>query len=451
MAKSLTEFLGELIATTASADISASARERARVSLVHNLAVASAGRRREQVAHRLAQSSYSASAQATLLHNGARVCADAAAFANGALFHARSQDDTHPDSTSHPGAPVMAAALAIAEETGASGQEFLDAVIIGYEVLCRVGRDFDQLVSKRGYRAAAVFGVFGATAAAARLLKLDADQAGHALGLATHLAGGLSQVWHEGSAEFPLQLGFAARSGVEAARAASAGATAARYAFEGPRGFYNAYAGVAGPADEAVADYGHWQIEEVTVKPYPACAILQGPMQVLCGLLEREGLRGDDVASIELHLNPYEASYTGIDNVGPFASATATKMSAQFCLGNALAFGRLALADLEQLADEAVLSHAAKILVVPTPHVAERICHLRVTTSSGQMIEQTLDEPVGRPSVPQIRAFALGLAGEMGADEPDVARMIDLIAEIDSAANVGDLVAHVAGIGVVAA
>src|SRR5690606_9744079 len=98
----------------------------------------------------------------------------------------------------HPGAPVMAAALAIAEEYDSTGAEFLEAIIIGYEVLCRIGRDFDQEVTGRGFRAAGVYGVFGATAAAARLMRLTSAQTAHALGIATHLAGGLAQVWQEG-------------------------------------------------------------------------------------------------------------------------------------------------------------------------------------------------------------------------------------------------------------
>lgn len=451
MAESITEFLGALASSTNSSDISDIARQRARISLIHNLSVAMAGRRREQVAYLIAQSEQAGPARVTLLHNGARVGVDAAAFANGALFHARSQDDTHPDSTSHPGAPVMAAALAIAEERGASGREFLDAVILGYEVLCRAGRDFDQQVTQRGYRAAAVFGVFGAAAAAARLMKLDAGQSGHALGLASHLAGGLAQVWHEGSAEFPLQLGFAARNGVTAARAAAAGATAATFAFEGPRGFYNAYSGMTVPATEALADHGHWQIEEVTVKPYPACAILQGPMQLLCRVLKEEGIAGSDVRSIELQLNPYEAGYTGIDNPGPFASATATKMSAQFCLGNALAFGRLALHDLEELHRPDVLAEAAKVRVVPTPHIAERFCRILLRTAGGVVIDRSLDMPVGRPNLDEIRAFAVGLSGEIGAVPQDMERLVAVIEALDDAPDVGGLITTVAGIGARAA
>ncbi|AXV17885.1 hypothetical protein CYG48_19025 (plasmid) [Neorhizobium sp. SOG26] len=446
MANSITEFLGDLVATTASADISASARQRAGVSLVHNLAVAMAGRRREQVAYRIAQSEQ-ATSLATLLHNGARVGVDAAAFANGALFHARSQDDTHPDSTSHPGAPVMAAALALAEERGASGRDFIDAVILGYEILCRVGRDFDQQVTQRGYRAAAVFGIFGAAAAAARLMRLDAVQTGHALGLASHMAGGLAQVWHEGSAEFPLQLGFAARNGIIAARAAEAGATAATFALEGPRGFYHAYAGMTAAMTEPRAELDHWQIEEVTVKPYPACAILQGPLQLLCRILDEEGLSCADVVCLELQLNPYEAAYTGIDNRGPFASATATKMSAQFCLGNALTYGRLALHDLEELGNPDVLAQADKVRVVPTPSIAERFCRIRIRTRAGGEIDRCLDTPVGRPHPEEIRAFAAGLAGEIGAGAAAMERLAATIETLGDARDVHGLIKTVVGIG----
>jgi len=444
---SLTQFLGRLIHETTAEQMTSKAIERAKVSLVHNSAVALAGRNREQIAYRIAEASYASPAGATLLHNGARVTTEGAAFANGALFHARSQDDTHPDSTSHPGSPVMAAALAVAEERGASGREFLEAVILGYEVLCRVGRDFDQQVTGRGYRAAAVFGGFGAAAATARLMKLDAEQTGHALGLVTHLSGGLSQVWHEGSAEFPLQLGFAARNGIVAARAAAAGATAAIYALDGPRGFFNAYAGATEPAKEAIADYGHWQIEEVTVKPYPACAILQGPLQLLCRMIEDDGLSASDVEHLVLELNPYEARYTGIDNAGPFVSATATKMSAQFCLGNALALGRLALADLERVADPAVLAEAAKIKLVENPEVPERLCRITIRTATGSEIARSLDEAVGRPSPAEIHAFAIGLAGEIAASAEEMNHLVAQIEAVDKAPDISALIAAAAGMG----
>ena len=444
---SLSEYLGAIAVGTPADRISSNAVERAKVSLVHNLIVALAGREREPVAHRLAAEHYALPAQATILHSGLKASTEGAAFANGALFHARSQDDTHPDSTSHPGAPVMAAAFAVAEECKSTGAEFIHAVIIGYEVLCRLGRDFDQQVSGKGFRAAAVYGVFGAAGAAARLMGLNEKQAAHALGLASHLSGGLLQVWQEGSAESPLQLGFGARNGIVAARAAAAGATAARLAFEGSRGFYNAYAGTTARADEALADHGLWQIEQVTVKPYPACAILQGPLQLLTAILDGEGFAGDCVEDVALELSPYEARYTGIDNPGPFGSPIAAKMSAQFCLGNTLARRRLALSDLSRLEDRETLSQAAKISVVQNAEIPERLSRITIRTVDGRRVSRMLEEPVGRPSLRDVGVFAAGLSEEIGASRQQVASLLDLVGSLETHDDIAALVSMAAGIG----
>ena len=327
----LVETLGRFVAATPSEAIPDGTRARAVVSLLHNLVVARAGRGRYPAAELVARRFHAQPAIATLLACGSKVEPAAAAMANGALFHARSQDDTHPGSTSHPGAPVMAAALAVAEETGASGRDVLDAVILGYEVLGRVGSDIHEALTGRGFRAAAVLGGFGAAAASARLMGLDAAQTAHALAFAAHGAGGLSQVWIEGSAEYPMQLGQGARHGVEAARLASCGMTAARAILEGSRGFDLAYAGGAAAPRRILSGLGvDWQMDAATVKPFPACAILQGPLEAL-----RDGLApGERVQQIALHLPPFEAAYPGIDNPGPvWPSPGATKMSAQFCLG----------------------------------------------------------------------------------------------------------------------
>ncbi len=156
MTVSLTQTLGRLVADTPADAIPAAIVERAKISLVHNLVVGLAGRSRVGAAHITAQRLWGVPAEATLLYDGARVSVEGAAFANAALLNARSQDDTHPASTSHPGSPTMAAALACAEVQGATGGAFLTAVVLGYEVLCRVGRDFDEQITGPGFHAAAV-------------------------------------------------------------------------------------------------------------------------------------------------------------------------------------------------------------------------------------------------------------------------------------------------------
>jgi 2-methylcitrate dehydratase PrpD len=439
---SLTRRLGGLVAGTAGAALPAQVLERARVSILHNLAVGLAGRPRERVAAVTARQYWAAPAEATLLMDGARVSCEGAAFANAALMNIRSQDDTHAASTSHPGSPTLAAALAVAERQGSSGAAFLAAVVLGYEVLCRAGRDFDERFTARGFRAAALLGGFGAAAAAARLLGLSAEQAGHALGLQANLAGGLAQVWREGSAEAALQIGFGARNGIAAAYAAAGGATAARFALEGTGGFYNGFGGTGAPPAEALAGLGvGWQLEEITVKPLPVCAILQGPAGLFLEMCASRGWRPEAIAAVVVTLNPYEADYPGIDNAGPFASSIATKLSAQFCIGLAAVAGRITPDGLDRVDDPAVLAVAGRVSVRRDAAVAARCCRLEVRLRGGEVLAGAVASPVGQPGFDECARFARGLGAEMGADAAAVERLIAAVAGLEAAADVGALVA----------
>jgi 2-methylcitrate dehydratase PrpD len=439
---SAVERIASLVARTGFADIPPRAVERAKVSLVHNLAVALAGRAREGAAHRMARSFWAEPAQATLLHDGSRVVLEAAAFANGALLHARSQDDTQAATTSHPGAPVMGAALAVAELTGARGDALLTAIVLGYEALGRIGRDVDHLLTARGWRPAALLGVFGATAAAAKLLGLDAARTAHALALAAQMPAGTSQVWVEGSADFPLQLGHAARNGVIAARAASLGATGAHFALEGRSGFYRVYAGaeeVATQHFDAPADT--WQIEEATVKPHPVCAILQGPLDSLLSLVAAHRIAAQDVARVELALSPYEAGFPGIDNPGPIPSATAAKMSAQFSIGLALTDGRVTPAGLSRVEDRAVYDVARRVTVTPDATVPDRLSRLTVELGDGRRLQGRVDTPVGQPDFASITAFARGLAAEADTTPARMQAVAAAVAALDAAPDLAALFA----------
>lgn len=437
---SLTEQLASFCTRTGLNDIPNDVIERATVSLIHNIAVALAGRPREKHCHLMAERCWREPAEATLLHNGVRVSAEGAAFANGALMHARSQDDTHAGSTSHPGTPVIAAALAVAESERRSGADFLEAVILGYEVLCRIGRDFDELISKRGFRAAAVFGTFGAAAAAAKLMRLNAEQTAHALGLSAQFAGGLSQVWVEGSAEFPLQLGMPARNGIVAARAAASGVTAAREALEGKGGFYRAFAGADVPAREITEGLGsRWQLSEVTVKAFPVCAILQGPVAAMVAAARKTGFAARDVREIELALSPYEAAYPGIDNPGPFDSTVATKMSAQFSLASTGIKHRLTMDDLGVFSDEGIMGLAGKVKVTADPALADRLSRLTVKLTNGHAMTEHVDEPIGQPGLTDIRDFATGLSPEAGCSVGQMEAVVDEICNLRAAPSLDNL------------
>jgi 2-methylcitrate dehydratase PrpD len=437
---SLTEQLGRLAAETPAAAIPEPVRDRARISLLHNLVIGAAGRPRETVAARTAQRFYAHPPEATLLHNAARVSAEGAALANAALMNIRSQDDTHAGSTTHPGSPTIAAALAIAESNGNTGAETLTAIILGYEILCRAGRDFDERFTSRGFRAASLAAGFGAAAAAARLLGLNAAQCAHAFGLQANLAGGLSQVWREGSAEAPLQIGYAARNGIAAARAAACGAAAARFALDGEAGFHATFAGTREPASEALSGLGtNWQLLEITVKPLPVCAILQGPAMLFLDLARTRAIPPAAIESIELALNPYEADYPGIDHPGPFASAVATKLSAQFSLALAAIDARITPDGLSRVTDDAILTLSRTVRVIRDPTITPRLCRLEIRQRDGTTHSGMIDTPIGQPSFAECAAFARTLAPEIGASDAAMQRLITAVANLKAAPNVAEL------------
>ena len=271
---------------------------------------------------------------------------------------------------------------------------------------------------------------------------LAAVQAGHALGLQANFSGGLAQVWREGSAEANMQLAFGARNGIAAARAAACGATAARHALDGQAGLYAAFAGTNEAPEEALSGLGtEWQLLEITVKPLPVCAILQGPAMLFLELRRGHAIAPGAIEAIELALNPYEADYPGIDHEGPFASAVATKLSAQFSLALAAIEGRITPDGLGRVTDDAILSLVRTVRVRRDAAIAPRLCRLKIRMRDGTTHSGTIDTPIGQPGFDSCADFARSLAPEIGASEAAMQRLIEAVAVLEDAPNVTELMA----------
>ncbi len=231
---------------------------------------------------------------------GGRTTAAMAAFANGAAAHAFELDDVHEESISHPGAVVVPAVLALAEELGAGGADALDAVVVGYEAMGRAGIAVGPgMHLLRGFHPTSMCGVFGSAAAAARLLGLDADRLRHALGIAATLASGTMEFASSGGQTKRLHAGRAAEGGVMAARLAAGG-------FEGPAdGLAGAYGFCRVFSDEPqiellTDDLGsRWMLDEITVKPWAACSDIHPLIQATLDLRTAHGLRPDMIERIE--------------------------------------------------------------------------------------------------------------------------------------------------------
>lgn len=196
-----------------------------------------------------------------------------AALANGVTCHALDYDDTHTGAIAHVSVAVVPAALAMAQSEGATGADALAAVIAGNEVVIRLGLAVGSAFHPRGFHPTSVCGVFGASAAAARLGGLDVGTTVNALGIAGSMASGLLEYLADGSSTKQLHPGWAAHGGIIASRLAAHGATGPSSIVEGRFGLYRAF---VERADVDIAaqtrDLGQrWETPRIAFKPYPAC------------------------------------------------------------------------------------------------------------------------------------------------------------------------------------
>mgnify|MGYP002624016546 CR=1 FL=1 len=248
-------------------------------------------------------------AVATLLGLRRRADPMAAALVNGISSHVLDFDDTHEAALIHPSAPVLPAALALAEARGADGAELLAAFLLGVEVACRVGRAVMPAHYDAGWHATGTLGAIGAAAAAARLLGLDAERTAWALGIAATQPVGLRV--HFGSMTKSLHPGRAAQNGLLAALLAAEGFDAAPDAIEGRRGFAEVL--TTGFAPERIAEGlgARWEIMGNTYKPF-ACGLVVHPVIDCClRLRAAPGFSAGAVERVRLRVHPLVMDLTG--------------------------------------------------------------------------------------------------------------------------------------------
>src|SRR5215472_9496146 len=229
---------------------------------------------------------------------------DALGCAHGALVHALDFDDTHAGSLVHATAAVLPAALAAAEEAAASGADLLLAVVAGIEVVTRLGAAAPHAFHARGFHATSICGTFASALACARLSGLGEDAAVDALGIAGSFAAGSLEFLADGSSTKQLHPGWAAHSGLVAARLAAAGASGPETILEGESGLYRSYLGRSLDPAQLTGDLGRrWETARLTIKPYPACQLSHASLDALRAMRVAAG----DVAGIRFRL-PEEAA-----------------------------------------------------------------------------------------------------------------------------------------------
>lgn len=376
-----------------------------------------------------------------------------AALVNGTAAHALDYDDVLDPAMSHPSAALVPAILALAEERGASGAECLDAYLIGFEVLARLGESMNLVHYQRGWHTTLSLGSMGVAAACARMMGLDAQGMQMAISLATSVAGGSKRQF--GSMAKPLHAGLAAKNGLMAAQWAANGVTGIDEPLEGRWGYLELMAGETAPGfDKAFAKLGSPPAMEeygVWAKFYPCCASTHRPVDAIRSM----GLKPAQIAKIEADIS--EVSISNLRYRVP-RNPNEARFSLPYCIAAALEDGMLTVGSFTQEAvtREALLPLMERVELRLDPELkADRAVTesfergtVTVTLNDGRVLKEAVLTPRGHPGAPlsdddlaqKFRDCAKGLM-----TEARIAEALDLLARFGTLPTMTPLMKAVAG------
>ena len=345
-----------------------------------------------------------------------------AILVNGALGSVLELDDIYQASILHPGTIVVPAALASAQAHGASPQAFLDALIGGYEALIRIGRALGP--SQHRYYNSATCGAFGAAAATASVLELDAQKTLSALGNAGSRTGGFWQMRTESVMTKSFHHAQAARSGMTAAELAAFGLTGPKHILEGPEGLFDAASKDANP--ERVVDdvYEPWMIYDTSFKLWPTARHVDPVVDAVLELREQ----ATDVAAVEeISVITYSEAVEQCDRQNP-GSASHARLSLQHVAAVTLLKGGPQLRDFSASAiqDERLAALRARVRVksskaydaaYPVHRGAEVLIKLRDGRTYSVAVPDAKGDPENPMSRREIEFKARGLMQAAGLSQ----------------------------------
>ena len=368
----------------------------------HGLGVATEGR--------TAMAELGGESDASVIGLGTGLPAPNAAFANAMICHGLDFDDTHSDSVAHVSTVVVPAALAAAEARGASGRELLAAIIAGNEIVTRIGMATPGAFHRRGFHPTAICGIFGATAAVARLAGLTAADTASAFGIAGSMASGLFAYLDDATATKPIHPGWAAHGALFAARLAELGAEGPPGVLEGRFGVFHAFVDTRIDLEPQLADLGErWETPRIAFKAYPACHFIHGSLGATATLLEDV----DPDAIDDILVTVPEAGVSLV--LEPAASKVAPrtdyegKFSLQYSTAAMLVNGRVGLPTYTPgaLADERVLALARKVRYETKEYASYPAAFpggVRIRLRDGRTFEADFPYQLGAPENPMSEA-----------------------------------------------
>lgn len=391
----------------------------------------------------------------TLIGQMDRLSASAAAGINGTASHALDYDDVNFSIPGHATAPVLAAALAMGEHIQASGAQLLEAFIAGYETACRVGQLLAPSHYSSGFHATATMGCFGAAVAVSRLLGLDAQTTARALGIASTRAAGLKSAF--GSSCKALQVGQAARSGLEAAILAQKGVDVTEDMIGHRLGFARTHStqmikDAALRSPRYVADFAvhtteaapayDYHLQTNLFKYHNSCYETHSAIESVLYLMRTEDLDARDILGINIRVNPH---CDDICNIVLPTTALQSKFSLKHTVALALlgkdtadprTFNDQNVADAQVLA----LQELSNVILDATLRVPETV--VTVKLRDGRELERRHDSScpeidLDSQQIRLVQKFRALCEGRLPLST--IERLLSTVAELECVADVGEL------------
>lgn len=334
----------------------------------------------------------SAKKESTIIGSNHKVTSQAAAFANAVASHSIELDDVDDLALFHYGPPVLSATLAVSEAHSISGRSFLNALILGCDIMRRISNAMNPELRDRGFHTTPVCGVFGSAAATAKIENLSVDEIASALGIAGAHASGLMEMYGP-SMQKRINPGPAAHNGIVSARLAKRGYTGAGTILEGERGVLKAFADNS-DARSLVKDLGKFELG-IEYKRYACARPIHNAVD--CALELRSNLvdQLDQIEEMIIWRHPSWAHYHQIPNPKSIHEA---QMSLNHAVAVALVEGDAFLDEFSyEWINNKQVNKLSNLLQFKVDDNLKRgvSCRLQIKLKSGKLLESTIDYPKG--------------------------------------------------------
>jgi 2-methylcitrate dehydratase PrpD len=456
--RSLTAYVAEFIARTRTADIPADVMRLGKRSILDGMGLALAGNAAESghlVRTYLGTIGVPTDAGCTVIGSGIKVPARFAAFANGVAIHADDYDDTQLAVArdrvygllTHPTAPALPPVLGLGERDDRSGRDVLTAYQIAVEVETKVAEAINPRHYDHGFHSTATIGTIGATAGAAKMLRLNAEQTRRALGIGASQAGGLRENF--GTMTKPFHPGRASESGIVAAEFAKLGWTATGTVLEANRGFFKAAGGGYDPAAIEGKLGNPWTFASpgVSIKPHPSGSLTHPGMGLMHSLILMHDIHPERVVKVRVGTNRHMPN--ALIHHRPKNELQA-KFSMEFCMAILLIERR---AGLPEFTDRVVNRRDVQAMIEKIEFVvdadAEAAGYEKMTTiieielADGRKIGGRADFGKGSPANPmsdeELAAKFRECAGWGKLPKADAEKVIDLVFNLEKLKSIREL------------